>query len=221
MQESLMSARKLIIAVLIGCWSLARAQDTPSQLMFIWDFAPQRYDMEIHDSFGNRFSRGGEFDDNNHGSLRYVLDLMPGARSGMFSGGEIAYAEYESDRLEFKTFAISGIFGGYVEPSDNFRASLFARIGIGFDEADISISVFEQSDIASGVLSYGLTGLQYAIGLEGDLVLGSNVVLSVMTGFQGEWASAVSWMYYYDYPESYIEVSTYGAILAAGIGARF
>ncbi|HEX3132695.1 MAG TPA: hypothetical protein VHX44_03825 [Planctomycetota bacterium] len=215
--------RQQIIAMstILGLMSSAQAADSTS-LQFSWDFAPQHYDLDVGDSFGREISRRGTFDTNDRAGLRYLSDMGSiGANAGWFWGGEVAYARYDDEDLRFKTLSFSAIIGLSVEPVEWWRGSVHARFGIAFDEADISYDLLQAGGIASGVVSYGTSGIQYALGVSSDFILSQHIVLSAFAGVQGEYASAVSWWYYYSYPSSYVEVETYGASFGAALGWRF
>jgi hypothetical protein len=201
--------------------ALATAVDSTS-IAFSWDFAPQHYDLDVGNSYGREISRTGTFDDNDRAALRYLTDMgRIGVDSGWFLGGEAAYARYDDENLRFHTVSFSAIVGLFAEPAPWWRLSAHARFGIAFDEADISYDLLQQGGFNDGVLSYGTSGLQYAAGVTSDFIVADHLQLSLFAGVQGEYASAVSWWYYYSYPTSYIEVETYGASFGASLGWRF
>lgn len=200
----------------------AAAADNSRSLTFAWDFAPLDYDLDIGNSFGREISRNGSFDKNDRASLRYVSDMGQfGANSGWFGGGEIAYSRYADEDLRFETLAFSGILGVFLDPKPWLRLSAHARLGMAFDNATITYDLLNAAAIDSGVLDYGTTGIQYGLGVASDFIVSKRLILSVFAGIQGEYASAVSWMYYYSYPTSYVEVETFGASFGSAIGVRF
>lgn len=216
-----MRRRPIALSVMLGLLSSAQAADSRS-LTFSWDFAPQHYDLDIGDSFGREISRRGTFDKNDRAGLRYLSDMGGiNETAGWFAGGEVAYARYDDEDLRFQTISFSGIVGLCIEPVEWWRGSVHARLGIAFDEADISYDLLQEGGIASGVVSYGTSGLQYALGVSSDFIIAKHLLVSAFAGVQGEYASAVSWWYYYSYPSSYVEVETYGASFGASVGWRF
>src|ERR1044071_8730006 len=73
-------------------------------LLFSWDFAPLRYDLDVGDDFGREISRGGEFDKNDRAALRYLNDMDRIGGAGSWSaGGGVPSGRHDDDDLRFET----------------------------------------------------------------------------------------------------------------------